>query len=335
MTTGPVTADANDRILLIKGKGGFGNRILAATTGLVLAELTGRRPVIDWRDGIFLPEGVNLYPLLFDVPAPCEPELLDQEADVTPAVWSGRLANRAGTLIDSDFGARHGSPFVYRKLSLDLKRPESTARVAVFWSYLPKIARLRALMARHPRFRGRPLVAVMRDVLARHFTPNARVRHEVARLFEGRERPVIGVHIRYTDMKVPLEPIERALEQLRRRLPDSQIFLATDSAEVQDRFTRRFPGIFVIEKAVSADDSGLHRPDQRSCSDANDDLLQEAENALIDMWALGQCDWLIHSSRSTFSTFAALVGNIPAERQIDMDRFNPEIRLKQWFQKHA
>lgn len=324
-----------EKVLLIKGKGGFGNRILAATTGLVLAELTGRRPVIDWRDGIFLPEGVNLYPLLFDAPEPCAPEAYDSETDVVPAVWSGRLAERAGELIDSDFGSNHSSPFIYRKLCLDLARPDVPAKVAVFWSYLPKFARLRAHMARHPAFRGRSLDSVMRDVLARHFTPNARVRSELARLFAGRQRPVIGVHIRYTDMKVPLEPIERALDRLRQRMPESQIFLATDSGEVQERFMRRFPGIFVIDKAVSADDSGLHRPDQRNDADDYADPLREAENALIDMWALGQCDWLIHSSRSTFSTFAALVGAIPPERQIDMDRFNPKIRLKQWFQAHA
>lgn len=326
---------AGEKVLLIKGKGGFGNRILAATTGLVLAELTGRRPVIDWRDGIFLPEGVNLYPLLFDAPEPCVPEAFDRETDVVPAVWSNRLTEWAGQLIDSNFGGNHSSPFIYRKLCLDLAHPETPAKVAVFWSYLPKFARLRARMARHPAFRGRALKAVMREVLARHFTPNDRVRREVDRLFEGRQRPVIGVHIRYTDMKVPLEPIERALEQLQMQMPDSEIFLATDSAPVQDRIMARFANVFVIEKAVSADGGGLHRPGHDDAAKDTANPLREAENALIDLWALSRCDWLIHSSRSTFSTFAALVGNIPAERQMDMDRFNPQIRLKQLFQAYA
>jgi hypothetical protein len=37
------------KILLIKGKGGLGNRILSAVCGLIYADLSGRTPVIDWR----------------------------------------------------------------------------------------------------------------------------------------------------------------------------------------------------------------------------------------------------------------------------------------------
>jgi hypothetical protein len=52
-------------ILLIKGKGGLGNRMLSAVCGLALADLTGRTPIIDWRDGSYAPIGTNAYPLLF------------------------------------------------------------------------------------------------------------------------------------------------------------------------------------------------------------------------------------------------------------------------------
>ena len=322
-------------VLLIKGKGGFGNRILAASTGIVLAELTGRRPVIDWRDGIFLPEGVNLYPLLFDAPDTCDPETFDDAREVIPSIWAGRLAERTGALIDSECGGRHASPFVYRKLSIDLARPDHPAPVAVFFSYLPKLARLRGRMARHPLYRGRSSDDVLRSVLARHFTPNARVRHAVDALFAGRERPVIGVHIRHTDLAVPLAPFEAALGRLRRDMPESEIFLATDSAAVQDRFTRLFDRTFVIDKALSDGPGGLHRPDHRDSEAAFSDPLREAENALIDLWALSQCDWLVHASRSTFSVLAALLGSIPRSRQVDIDRFNPKIRSKQWFQARS
>lgn len=322
-------------VLLIKGKGGFGNRILAAATGIVLAELTGRQPVIDWRDGIFLPEGENLYPRLFDAPEAADPALFDHRTDVAPPIWSGRLGETARQLIDSDLAGRHSSPFVYRRLSLDLARPAAPERLGVFFSYLPKLARLRAGMARDPRFRGRPADEVLRDVLARHFTPNARVRGEVDRLFAGRPRPVIGVHIRHTDMQVPIAPFERAVASLRRRMPGSTLFLATDSGAVQDRIRSQFDGVMVIDKAVASGAEGLHRPDHRAAGEAFADPLREAENALIDLWALSRCDWLIHAGRSTFSVLAALLGPIPAARQIDIDRFNPVVRAKRWVQAHA
>ncbi|MFA7585205.1 MAG: hypothetical protein WCY11_03280 [Novosphingobium sp.] len=337
MTAGQRGGNAapGDAVLLIKGKGGFGNRILAAATGLVLAELTGRRPVIDWRDGIFLPPGINLYPLLFDAPLPCDAKRFDKATDVVPAIWSGRLGDTAGTLIDSAFPGRHSSPFVYRALSLDLARPDHPAQAAVFWSYLPKLARLRKRMSRHPRFAGRSLDDIVTELLHEHFTPNMRVRREIAGLFAGRVRPIIGVHIRHTDLKVPLAPFERALAALRLRMPEADIFLATDSAQVQAHMLARFDGVFVIDKAVADGDAGLHRPDHRDADTAFADPLREAENALIDMWGLARCDWLVHASRSTFSTLAAAIGGIPRDRQIDIDRHNPLVQAKRWFQAHA
>ena len=322
-------------VLLIKGKGGFGNRILAATTGIVLAELTGRQPVIDWRDGIFLPEGENLYPLLFDAPAADDPAAYDGRSDVVPAIWAGRLGQSARTVITRDLGDRHSSPFIYRRLSLDLARPQAPQPVAVFFSYLPKLARLRRAMARDPRFQGRAADDVLRDVLARHFTPNARVRAAVERLFAGLPRPVIGMHIRHTDMQVPVPPFERVAGRLRQQMPGATLFLATDSQAVQDRIQARFDGVMTIDKALGRDAGGLHRPDHRDADAAFADPLREAENALVDLWTLSQCDWLVHASRSTFSVLAALLGPIPTARQIDIDRFNPVVRAKRWFQTHA
>lgn len=319
----------DERVLLIKGKGGFGNRMLAATTGLILAELTGRRPVIDWRDGIFLPVGTNLYPLMFDAPDRCDPERFDEAPEVDPPIWNGQVGERPGTMIDKYFPGQHRNPLVYRKLSLNLADPASDAPVAVFWSYLPKTPRLHHLLRAHPAFANRSPEQVVGDMLARHFTPNARVRGEVDKLFAGRTRPVIGVHIRYTDMKVPLGKYVAAIGQLRQRMPEAPIFLATDHAEPQALIQSRFGNVFEIEKLVATDNAGLHRPDQRGgATIAN--AQHEAENALIDMWALSRCDWLVHASRSTFSVLAAKLGGIPAERQIDIDRLNVYENVKNW-----
>lgn len=63
-----MTVEAATPLLLIKGKGGFGNRILSAATGIVIAELTDRIAIIDWRDGEYMPRGTNAYPLLFEDP---------------------------------------------------------------------------------------------------------------------------------------------------------------------------------------------------------------------------------------------------------------------------
>ncbi|UUT34498.1 nodulation protein NodZ [Microbacterium elymi] len=165
--------------------------------------------------------------------------------------------------------------------------------------------------------------------LGRCFTPNARVRKEVEALFAGRERPVIGVHIRYTDRKVSLDRVFREAARLAARVPDAQFFLATDNHGVQEQFRSRFENVFVIDKELGDDDNSLHE------HLVLDDPRREAENALIDMWALAQCDWLIHSRHSTFSVAAALIGGIAASRQRDIDRWNVRVVVKRWVQTWA
>ena len=316
--------------LVIKAKGGFGNRMLSATTGIALARIAGRTLVVDWRDGEYLPRGANPYPLLFADPVGIDASSFDTRTDVAPAVWSGRLASHPTDVISEFYPNGHTSPIVYRRLSIDLRRPEATTEpVAVFWSYLPKMMRLGRRLKRVPQYRGMTLNEVTRVVLEEHFTPNERVRSQVEAVFAELTRPTIGVHIRYTDRKVSLTRIAREVRRLRAQMPAAAIFLATDNSNVRNEFCRQFSNVHSIDKAFGDDDNSLHE------GVVLDDPLTEAENALVDMWALARCDWLVHSRHSTFSVAAALIGGIPASRQRDVDRWNARVVAKRWIQNWA
>jgi hypothetical protein len=320
---------SSSRYMVVKAKGGFGNRILSAVTGILLAESTGRIPVIDWRDGEYLKKGDNAYPLLFEDPVGVDVSSFDERTDVAPTIWAGRLAQHPTDLVHAYFPKEHSNPFVYRKLSVDLARPDVQADLAVFWSYLPKMSRIWRRVGGLPDYRGMTVDEVIRRVLTRYFTPNSRVRSEVDKLVSDRENPTIGVHIRYTDRKVSLSRIMTEVDRSRARLPEAPIFLATDNLGVQDAFRTRFERVLVIEKSLGDDANSLHE------HVVHEDPLREAENALVDMWALASCDWLIHSRNSTFSVAAAAIGAIPRRRQRDIDRHNPRIVLKRWFQAWA
>ena len=319
---------ANDkRALVIKAKGGLGNRMLSAVTGCVLSELNGRTPYVDWRDGMYVPPGENLYPLLFDASWMGDVTASDQAKDVAPSCWSGHMDEQPVDIIRRDFPREHRNPLLYRKLSIDLIAEDPGNPVAVFWSYLPKFQRLAKRMAAHPDFAGRSVDDVTSDLLDRYFQPVAEVRREVDRIFQGQAGPVIGVHIRFTDRKAPLPKIVNELERLAAATPDAAIFLATDSAEAQQAVMSRFPDTLTIQKALSDSDTALH-----FSSEGFSDPVTEARNALIDMMALARCTSLIHSRHSTFSVTAALLGRIPKSRQIDVDRFNPKVAIKQFIQ---
>ncbi|RPF72751.1 hypothetical protein EG799_07700 [Aurantiacibacter spongiae] len=301
--------------------------MLSAVTACVLAELVGRAVAIDWRDGMYLPEGQNLYPLLFDDSQSLDPARFDEASDVTPAIWAGSLDEHPADMIRRHFPASHRNPLVYRKLCVDLANSDPASEVAVFWSYLPKMPRLRRRLAHDARFAGRPERVIVRQTLKTHFTPVEPVLSAVDALFARFSGPVIGVHIRFTDRKAPLPKILERIRGLREQEPDAPIFLATDSAEAQDAVHASFDNVHALEKTLSAGDAGLHfRSDEAA------DPLTEARAALADMIALSRCEWLVHSSHSTFSVTAALIGDIPPGRQRDVDRYNVKVQAKRWFQ---
>lgn len=319
-------ADSSGKVLLIEAKGGLGNRMLSAVTGLIYADLAGRRPVIDWRDGVYAPRGENAYPLLFQSPDMPDPALFDDRTDgVTPAIWAGRLDEFPVTMVDGD----HSGPLVYRKSCVDLSRLDHDAALAVFWSYVSKLPRLRGHMARDPRFRGRSARDIMADYLTRYFSPNPRVEAAVAAALGPLARPVIGAHLRYTDMAGPLEAVKQSLAALRTQMPEAPIFLATDSARAQDDIRATFGDVHITEKYLPKDGRHLHGAQ----ADGIDPVL-EAENAMIDMWALARCDHLVYSKNSTFSGTSAIIGGLSGDRLVNVDRFNPKIVIKRFLQDY-
>jgi hypothetical protein len=318
-----------ERYLIIKAKGGFGNRMLSAVCGLVYADLSGRTAVMDWRDGSYAARGINSYPLLFQSPNSLDPAMFDRKMAVAPPIWRGRLDSHPITLISEAAGWRHRDPFFYRQSCVDLTRLDRTTPVVVYWSYVPKLARMRRIMATDPRFAGRPGEDIFREYLARWFMPNPRVLQAVDQLITFERQPVIGVHIRYTDRKTSLDRVEREITRALAQMPGASIFLATDNGQVEASFREKFPRVFTMEKWFPPEGGRIHH------NKAAPDMVREAENALIDMWALSRCQHLIYSSYSTFSVTSVLLGNLPPEAVVDVDARNLVVRMKRAFQDYT
>lgn len=315
--------------LSIKAKGGLGNRMLAAVCGLVYADLAGREAVIDWREGSYAPKGVNSYPLLFQSPIETTPEALDAIDDVTPATWQGRLAQSAGDLIAETGELEHRNPLAYRKYCVPLERVDFPEKLAVFWSYLPKFRRLSKALRQDERFRGRDVERIASEYLTRYFTPNARVIETVQGVISKMPRPITGVHIRYTDRKTPLPTFWRLMDKAVAADPGGSIFLATDNGDVEAEARRRYPHVTTIEKWFPESGARIHD------NNAAPDMVREAENALIDMYALAEVDRLIYSRHSTFSYTSRLIGDIPAERAYDVDKWNLTRQAKRLIQEYV
>jgi hypothetical protein len=138
---------------------------------------------------------------------------------------------------------------------------------------------------------------------------------------------VIGLHIRYTDMKTNLTHYDRALRRFLQREPNAHIFLATDNKQINQQYHDRYKNIFSTSKWYPDDLSPMHR--SSSCSDK---VLNGIE-ALVDMYLLADCDYLIYPGGSTFSQAARLLSKMPSENVVDIERFNPRVRLKRWIRE--
>jgi hypothetical protein len=115
----------------------------------------------------------------------------------------------------------------------------------------------------------------------------------------------VGVHIRYTDYRVNLWSILTKLTILIKAEPDLQIFLATDSAQIKEMFEDFYSNVLTIPHWYGAHGSQIHQ--NLDCPDR----MENGIEALIDLYLLAECDYLIIDTSSIFSYVASLVTKTP------------------------
>jgi len=314
----------NEKYLVIKAKGGMGNRMLCVATGIVYGELTGRKAIVDWRDESYSQNGSNVFAKFFSCPdVSCE-SVLPPYSTVRPSIWTNNLDKSMADMIEQYDPDKHSSIWIHRKYSVDVRRIDYNEDILVFWYYTQRMRALRGhLRQGKSQFADLSDDEVIRKVLLERMPVSDEV-HQRTADFKTRfwRRPVIGVHIRHTDLKSNLVMFERHLKRILERAPDARVFLATDNKHVNEDYRRKFKNVISTQKWFPSGESSMHQnPD---CSDK----ITNGIEALVDMYLLADCDYMIYGSASTFSWISRLLSNLPPSRVIDVDRFNPKLRLK-------
>jgi hypothetical protein len=303
------------KYVVVKGTSGIGNRVFAIATGILYAQLSQRQLVVDWRDGSYCNSGDNLFFRYFDCPVAQSVEVLPLTDSIYPAVWTHRLHRSLGSL-RQELGLKG-----YADMSFDVSRLDYDEDIIVLSAYTHKIHAMRPLFTGEARRFAR---LTGREILMSILQENLFLKDEIAQKvekfkqehFEGH---MIGVHIRYSDMKVPLPEVESYLRSVvvsvQSRYPKFEIFVATDSQEVLLSFEEKFPNVISIHKWFSASGKRLHQ-NPEECQD----LVQNGIEALMDLYLLAACDSLVFASRSSFSFLASLLMTNPNHRCYDIDR---------------
>ena len=310
--------------VLLKGRAGMGNRILALFTAILYARTSGRRLVVDWSDSTYSQDGSNVFPRFFDNPTCHRRAELPSTDSVAPELWRGQLD---ATVVDLEQRAvpqrrrrwgnreRNRRRAAFRQAStIDVSRLGYTEEILVLWHLTTRVELMRrAYQNVVPGFPSGSAEDILGDLARSALVLQPPVRERVEG-FEHRhfQRPVVGIHVRYSDRKVRARAILRRLDALLERERGLSVFLATDNLELKGAVERRYPDVLTTPHWYPPPGSRPHGHD--SCPDR----LENGIEALVDLYLLAACDRLVGDSMSSFARVAMLLKRGPRSQVVDV-----------------
>jgi hypothetical protein len=319
---------SKDKYLVIKGKAGMGNRMLTVLDGILYSRITNRKLIIDWSDYTYSNDKTNVFSFFFTIPNTSSniEEVLDANS-VYPPIWRNHLNKSASEMIDEYENSRHGNiSRILSKYTIDIRRIDYVEDVLVRWSYSGEIYKLRRLFkGEFFNFSALNDEAIWKKLLGENLTLNQDIQNRVSsykkKFFKEK---IIGMHIRYTDLKTSLKKYPKILDRILQKYPESLIFIATDNRLAEAHFKEIYGSnnIALTEKWYPDDSKHLHQNSE--CPDRFENGVQ----ALVDMYLLANCDYFICDQNSTFSLVANLISDLPEANVIDISRRSLKKNIK-------
>ncbi|MBI4958323.1 MAG: exostosin family protein [Desulfovibrio sp.] len=298
------------RFLVVKPTGGMGNRLLGLMCAVPYSLMTGRQLYVDWSDFMYSDRGENVFPKLFKIRGVPFSYRLPQEPDVYPDYWRESLSK--SELVEQ-LGIDHMDPKVMEATRIDLSKRYPQA-VAAFWSFnLEPLHRALDHIREHlPQFASHTVDAICAEVMKKHILPRPAVTDRVdefaSRHFHG---PMVGVHIRHTDLRMPLEQTLRAVHELKESL-GARIFLATDNQAIEHALAKQF-GDDLVTMPKGYPDNGKHLHSHRVAGLTN---FEKALDAAVEMYLLARCHAIVRYQPSSFALVSWYSSDVPAERVV-------------------
>ena len=299
------------KFIVCKGTSGMGNRILAACTALLYGEISNRNVVIDWRDNSYSEEdNKNTFPTYFNCPTSYPVDVLAGATSVYPELWTGNLDESLGDL-RSKLGLKG-----YSEMSFDVSRTNYSADFLVLCAYTHKILSLRPLFTGDFEYLSEMTTPeILRSILDSKLHLVKEI-HDSIYSYKAKNfsENTIGVHVRYTDIKVPLEKLIAKVKHLVNNKKDATIFLATDSQVVIERLKQKFPRVITADKWFPPTGERMHQ-NWDNCPNR----YQNGVEALTDLYLLSECDNLVFSSKSSFGYVASLLSKAGPRKIYDVE----------------
>jgi len=236
-------------LLVIKssGGGGIGDSIRSLIAGIDYARRSGRSIYVDWSDGMFGPEGINVFSDFFEIlglPTVTDLKAYGDGEDVFPAIWKNNLDQSLKTLWTKQSYPAWDRHAVRTAFSFDQERLDYNELVLVMWDFDGYFAAPQALES-------------ARALAQRHLSPAGAIKAEVdldvARRFRN---PVIGIHVRETaeatagGKALPVSLLTEKVSEIASETGSQCIFLCTDNQHRQEQIQQQFTNVIVREKLM-------------------------------------------------------------------------------------
>lgn len=284
------------RYLLIKAWGyGFWSDLDHVASQLLLADLTGRLPVVHWgRNSLFRePDTDNAFESFFEPVSPIRAsELARAEHRYYPAKWT------AANLCQDDIGKWDGEGSRLSGLYM-LRRDEEV----VVSDYHTKVNDLIPWIPENSEYFGLARHQIYRRVFQKYI----RLKPHLARGVEAQwqdhmaGRHWLAVHVRGSDKVLEMKHLDTvnqsyydAIDQILTVNPSLSIFLLTDSSPVLERFQARYgERILSLDCQRSDSATGVHY--------AGHSGTQMGEQVIMDAWLAARCDFFLGNGGSNVS----------------------------------
>lgn len=304
-----------NKYLLVKGKAGFGNRIESLLTSILYAKLCGRRLYVDWSDPTYSDGGVNSFHSFFESPLVDPNDHFPETHSVKPEIWKGHL-HKSIKEMERILGNITGPDDSRQKLSIDPSKLNYSEDLLVLWMHLERVDDLRGhLKGQYKQIAYSSTEDILKGLLKENLILRSEIRGRVDQFRRERfNSEMIGLHIRYTDMKIDLPNILQRLEAVFKHTPACQIFLATDNEQIKEDLEKSYPNVITAPHWYAVSGSHIHQ--NSDCPDR----IENGIEALVDLYLLAECDYLIIDSRSRFANLAKLLSKAPSSRIFDVNR---------------
>lgn len=250
-----------EKFLLIKSWGcGFWSDVSHVLGQLLLAEMTGRIPVVDWGENSWFNDGTakNAFAFYFEkVSAYTLADLQKKAFDVWPPKWDRFNLSRGEV-------NKMAGPYSRIAGLYLLGRNE---KVIVSDFYTSMRALLPWIPRNHPLF-GHSIDQVYRYLTQRYLHPTREILAEVDAFHASHlaSQDYLAVHVRGSDKVAEvsfLDELNRSyqpiIDEYLTKYACQRIFLMTDDVNILDGFSKLYPGMIVTTDSLRTDDQqGIH-----------------------------------------------------------------------------